>query len=93
MKVCDKCGRRTSALFPLKAEFSGGGIEICFDCDATLENILDQVEKKLNEARHHRRRMAFVEWWDKPIEIVKPKKASFSLSRWLALVFRKGIDR
>jgi hypothetical protein len=93
MKVCDKCGKRTTILWPLKAEFSGGGLEICSNCDEVLGKILDQVERKLNEVRLHRRRMAFVEWWDKPVEIVKPKKTSFSLFRWLVLVFRKGIER
>ena len=29
MKVCDKCGRRSDVLCPLKEEFSGGGLEIC----------------------------------------------------------------
>jgi hypothetical protein len=93
MKVCDKCGRRSDVLWPLKPEFSGGGIEICSNCDEVLEGILDQVEKKLNEVRRHRRRLAFLQWWDKPVEIVKPKKKTFSLSRWLVFVFRKGVER
>jgi hypothetical protein len=41
MKVCDKCGRRSNVLWPLKAEFSGGGLEICSDCDEVLGGILD----------------------------------------------------
>lgn len=88
MKVCDKCGRRSDALWPLKAEFSGGGIEICATCDEVLGRILDQVENKLNEVRRHRRRLAFLEWWDKPVEIVKPRKTHFSLFRWLVLWMR-----